>query len=171
MKRQSRDLKEIFSRLTAKTSEAAGSFWAFSAAALIVIVWAATGPIFHYSEVWQLVINTSTTIITFLMVFIIQHAQNKDMRAVHLKLNELIAAVDGASNRLIDVEDLTDHEVEVLYRRFQRLARTAVKLEHGAKVSVEQAERKSGPGSHEHVVPVKPEARHRKQSKSGVAPR
>jgi len=167
MKRKNRDLKEVFSRLTAKTSEAAGSFWAFSAAAMIVLAWAATGPFFHYSEVWQLVINTSTTIITFLMVFIIQHAQNKDMRAMHLKLNEMIAAVDGASNRLIDVEDLSDREVEALYHRFQTLARTAAKLEHGAKVSIEQAERKTESGSRKHGVAVKPEARHRKQSQSG----
>ena len=166
MKRKNRDLKEVFGRLTAKTSEAAGSFWAFSAAAMLVVVWAATGPFFHYSEVWQLVINTSTTIITFLMVFIIQHAQNKDMRAVHLKLNELIAAVDGASNRLIDVEDLSDREVEALYHRFQTLARTAAKLEHGAKVSIEQAERKAETGSHKRRVAVKPEARQRKQSQS-----
>jgi len=167
MKRKNRDLKEIFSRLTAKTSQAAGSFWAFSAAALLVLVWAATGPFFHYSEVWQLVINTSTTVITFLMVFIIQHAQNKDMRAVHLKLNELIAAVHGASNRLIDVEDLSDREVEALYHRFQTLARTAAKLEHGAKVSIEGAAREARSGSHKRVVPVKHEARHRKQSPSG----
>ena len=156
MKRKNRDLKEVFGRLTAKTSAAAGSFWAFSAAALIVLVWAATGPLFHYSEVWQLVINTSTTIITFLMVFIIQHAQNKDMRAVHLKLNELIAAVDGASNRLIDVEDLSDREVEALYHRFQRLARTAAKLEHGAKVSIEQAEHKAATGSRKHGAEAEP---------------
>ena len=159
-------MKEVFSRLTAKTSEAAGSFWAFSAAALIVLAWAATGPFFHYSEVWQLVINTSTTIITFLMVFIIQHAQNKDMRAVHLKLNELIAAVDGASNRLIDVEDLSDREVEALYHRFQTLARTAAKLEHGAKVSIEQEEGKAETGAHERSGAVKPEARQRKRSQA-----
>lgn len=161
------DLKEVFGRLTARASAAAGSLWAFVGAVLLVVVWAATGPFFHYSEVWQLVINTGTTIITFLMVFIIQHAQNKDTRAVHLKLNELIAAVEGASNRLIDVEDLTDRELEILYRRFQCLARTAGDLERGAKVSVEQAERESEPGS-KRPVPIKAEARNRKEVKPNV---
>ena len=146
MKRKRRDFREIFGQLTAKASEAAGSFWAFSAAAAMVLIWAATGPLFHFSEVWQLVINTSTTIITFLMVFIIQHAQNKDTRAVHLKLNELIAAVQGASNRLIDVEDLSDRELEVLYRRFQELASTAARLEHGAKVTIDKP--KASPHAH-----------------------
>lgn len=170
MNRKRRNLKELFSRLTAKASEAAGSFWAFSAAVTLVLVWAITGPFFHFSEVWQLVINTSTTIITFLMVFIIQHAQNKETRALHLKLNELIAAVSGASNRLIDVEDLSDREVEVLYHRFQSLARTAAKLERGAKVSVEQAKRRGETNSSGDAVPVKPEARRRKQSKSNTEP-
>ena len=113
--------------MAGQVSQAAGSFWTFSLALLVVLVWAATGPIFHYSETWQLVINTGTTIVTFLMVFVIQHAQNKDMRAVQLKLNELIAAVEGASNRLIDVEDLTDRELEHLYTRFQTLAKSAQK--------------------------------------------
>ena len=99
------DINELFAKVATKASEAAGSVWAFSSAVLLVFVWGATGPLFGYSEVWQLVINTGTTIVTFLMVFVIQHAQNKDTRAVHLKLNELIAAVEGASNRLIDVED------------------------------------------------------------------
>jgi len=130
-------LEEVFAKLAGKISQATGSFWTFSAALLIVLVWAATGPLFHYSETWQLVINTGTTIITFLMVFVIQHAQNKDMRAVQLKLNELIAAVEGASNRLIDVEDLTDHELDHLYTRFQTLAKTAQKVSHGAKLSVD----------------------------------
>src|SRR5689334_14661430 len=121
-------LAERFGTLAGKVSQAAGSVWAFSAALLIVLVWALTGPMFHFSEVWQLVINTGTTIITFLMVFVIQHAQNKDMRALHLKLNELIAAVEGASNRLIDVEDLSDREVEQLYERYQCLAATAAKV-------------------------------------------
>src|SRR6478735_74219 len=131
------DIDDIFAKVASKTSEGAGSVWAFTGAALVVLVWAATGPIFHYSEVWQLVINTGTTIVTFLMVFVIQHAQNKDTRAVHLKLNELIAAVEGASNRLIDVEDLSDREVDHLYDRFQTLARSAQKLHHGAKLTID----------------------------------
>jgi low affinity Fe/Cu permease len=130
-------VEDLFARVAAKASQATGSFWTFSLAFLVVLVWAATGPFFGYSETWQLVINTGTTIVTFLMVFIIQHAQNKDMRAVQLKLNELIAAVEGASNRLIDVEDLTDHELEHLYARYQHLAKSAQKVTHGAKLSVE----------------------------------
>jgi low affinity Fe/Cu permease len=130
-------VEEIFAKLASKISQATGSFWTFSCALLVVLAWASTGPFFHYSETWQLVINTSTTIVTFLMVFVIQHAQNKDMRAVQLKLNELIAAVEGASNRLIDVEDLTDRELEHLYWRFQTLAKTAQKVSHGAKLSID----------------------------------
>src|ERR1041384_1173501 len=130
-------VEELFAKLASKISQATGSFWTFSAALLVVLAWAATGPLFHYSETWQLVINTGTTIVTFLMVFVIQHAQNKDMRAVQLKLNELIAAVEGASNRLIDVEDLTDRELQHLYSRFQTLAKTAQKVSHGAKLSID----------------------------------
>jgi low affinity Fe/Cu permease len=128
-------VEELFARVAGKASQAAGSFWTFSLAVLVVLVWAATGPFFGYSETWQLVINTGTTIVTFLMVFVIQHAQNKEMRAVQLKLNELIAAVEGASNRLIDVEDLTDRELEHLYSRSRHLAQTAQRL--GAKLTIE----------------------------------
>ncbi len=101
-------IEDKFALLAAKVSVATGSFWAFSGALLIIAVWALLGPAFRFSDDWQLVVNTGTTIVTFLMVFVIQHAQNKEMRAVQLKLNELIAALDGASNRLIDVEDLTE---------------------------------------------------------------
>jgi low affinity Fe/Cu permease len=131
-------IEESFGTLAGKASTATGSVWAFGAAVFVVLVWAATGPIFHFSEVWQLVINTGTTIVTFLMVFIIQHAQNKDMRALHLKLNELIAAVKGASNRLIDVEDLSERELAVLFHKFQHLAESAACLEPGAQTSVEK---------------------------------
>jgi low affinity Fe/Cu permease len=96
-------------------------------AVLVIIVWAITGPIFRYSDTWQLVINTGTTIVTFLMVFLIQRAQNKDALAIHLKLNEIVAAMEGASNRLIDVEDLSEPEIDALrkyYKRLIELART-----------------------------------------------
>src|ERR1041384_2649865 len=114
-------VEDTFARLAEKASQATGSFWAFCVAVLVVAVWAVTGPFFDFSATWQLVINTGTTIVTFLMVFLIQHAQNKENLALHLKLNELIAATRGASNRLIDVEDLTDHELEILYDRYRRL--------------------------------------------------
>ena len=170
-------VEEVFATLAGKVSQAAGSFWTFSVALLVVLVWAGTGPLFHYSETWQLVINTGTTIVTFLMVFVIQHAQNKDMRAVQLKLNELIAAVEGASNRLIDVEDLSDKEVEHLYTRFKTLAKTAQKVSHGAKLTIDSSD-DEGDGdptqSHGHAeteadkqpVSTKPEAkRHARKPK------
>jgi low affinity Fe/Cu permease len=103
----------------------AGSSWAFITALLIVLVWAATGPIFGFSDTWQLVINTGTTIVTFLMVFLIQRAQNKDTLAVQLKLNELVAAIDTANNRLISVEDLSEDELDVLHSHYRRLAEMA----------------------------------------------
>ena len=87
----------------------------------VIVVWAATGPLFAFSDTWQLVINTGTTIVTFLMVFLIQRAQNKDSKAIHLKLNELVAAMKGASNRLIDAEDLTEDELELLHRHYEEL--------------------------------------------------
>ena len=131
-------LEEHFGTLAGKASTATGSVWAFGAAVGVILMWAGTGPFFHFSQVWQLVINTGTTIVTFLMVFIIQHAQNKDIRAVHLKLNELIAAVKGASNRLIDVEDLSEHELAVLFEKFQHLAQSSARLAPGAQTSVEK---------------------------------
>ena len=99
-----------------------GSSWAFAIALAVIVVWAVTGPLFGFSDTWQLIINTGTTIVTFLMVFLIQRAQNKDAQAIHLKLNELVAAVKGASGRLVDVEDLSEEELEVLHRYYQRLA-------------------------------------------------
>ena len=102
-----------------------GTTGAFSLACAVILIWALTGPIFRFSDTWQLVINTGTTIITFLMVFLIQRSQNKDSLALHLKLNELVAAVEGASNRLIDVESLTEQELNVLRRHYATLARMA----------------------------------------------
>jgi low affinity Fe/Cu permease len=104
-----------------------GSSAAFATAAAIVIVWLISGPFFHYSDTWQLVINTGTTIVTFLMVFLIQREQNRSSLAVQLKLNELVAAVDGASNRLISVEDLTEDELMILTRHYRKLAEMAAR--------------------------------------------
>jgi low affinity Fe/Cu permease len=118
-----------------------GSSWAFGFAVLIIVGWLVTGPIFHYSDTWQLVINTGTTIVTFLMVFLIQRTQNKDALAVHLKLNEIVAAVYGASNRLIDVEDLSEAELLKLHRYFRHLAMMAKRDgDLGQSHSVEEAE-------------------------------
>lgn len=103
--------------------------------------WLVTGPLFHFSDTWQLVINTSTTIVTFLMVFLIQRAQNKDALALHLKLNEIVAAIEGASNRLIDIESLSESELHVLHKHYQRLALIAKRDEDIKKShSVEEAE-------------------------------
>jgi low affinity Fe/Cu permease len=133
-------VEDVFAAIAAKAAEVTGSFWSFSVAGLVVIVWALTGPAFGFSDTWQLVINTGTTVVTFLMVFVIQHAQNKDTRAIHLKLNELIASVEGASNRLIDVEEMTDAELSILYSRYRHLAQTAQTLSRGAKLTVESEE-------------------------------
>jgi low affinity Fe/Cu permease len=118
--------KESFLARFARTAtDWTGSSNAFGLAVLTILIWGITGPIFAYSDTWQLVINTGTTIVTFLMVFLIQRSQNKDARAVHLKLNELVAALPGASNRLINVEDLTEEEVHALHRYFIALVELA----------------------------------------------
>jgi low affinity Fe/Cu permease len=102
-----------------------GTSQAFGCAVGVVIVWALLGPVFSFSDTWQLVINTGTTVVTFLMVFLIQRSQNKDSQAIHLKLNEMVAALQGASNRLINVEDLTEQEVVMLHRHYQQLSEIA----------------------------------------------
>jgi len=118
-----------------------GSSQAFAGAVGVIIVWGLLGPLFHFSDTWQLVINTGTTIVTFLMVFLIQRAQNKDSLAIHLKLNEIVAVLQGASNRLINVEDLTEHEVATLHRHYQMLAEIAKRdTTLTASHSVEEAE-------------------------------
>ncbi len=116
-----------FERFATRVTKAAGSVRIFIFAFLIIIVWAITGPIFNFSDSWQLVINTGTTIITFLMVFVIQQTQNKDTIAIQLKLNELIAATSTASNRLIDVEDLSAEELETLKKFYIKLSELAKK--------------------------------------------
>ena len=117
--------KRVFDRFATGVTRATGSSWAFVGAFAIVVIWAATGPIFDYSMTWQLVINTGTTIITFLMVFVIQQSQNKDTLAIHLKLNELIASDAAANNRLVDIEDLSPQELAMLKKFYVRLAKLA----------------------------------------------
>jgi low affinity Fe/Cu permease len=117
----------FFERFSSKVTKATGSSLAFIIAILVILIWVATGPIFHFSDTWQLVINTGTTIITFLMVFVIQHSQNKDTTAVQLKLNELIAASSTSSNRLIDIEDLSDKELKTIKEFYITLAALAKK--------------------------------------------
>src|SRR5437868_4770491 len=112
----------IFDRFAEKVTHFSGHPLTFFIAIFIILVWLITGPLFKYSDTWQLVINTGTTIIAFLMVFVIQQSQNKDSLAVHLKLNELIAATRTASNRLISIEDLTEEELEVLKKFYSHLS-------------------------------------------------
>src|ERR1043165_958960 len=120
-------VSEVLEKLSYQGTKATGTSVAFILAVSVIIIWALTGPIFGYSDTWQLVINTGTTIITFLMVFLIQRAQNKDSTAIHLKLNEIVAALEGASNRLIDVEDLSEPEIDALRNYYKRLIELARK--------------------------------------------
>ncbi|MXV15859.1 low affinity iron permease family protein [Hufsiella ginkgonis] len=122
-----KEKRGIFERFSNAATQATGSSGAFIAAVSVIVVWALTGPIFNYSDVWQLMINTGTTIITFLMVFLIQKSQNKDSKAIHLKLNEVIAAQQGASNRMVDLEDLSEEELDQLHKFYAKLAQLAKK--------------------------------------------
>ena len=114
-------MNDLFRKFASKTAAIVGSSWAFIAAVLLLVVWAGTGPVFHFSDTWQLVINTGTTIITFLMVFLIQNTQNRDAKAIHLKLDELIRGLEGARNSLVDLEELSDEELERLQSQFKQL--------------------------------------------------
>ena len=116
-----------FRKFAVRTSDIVGSSTAFTAAILIIIVWAASGPLFHYSNAWQLYINTGTTIVTFLMVFLIQYTQNRDAKAMHLKLDELLRAVHGAHTEMVNLKDLSDEELSKLEKAFERLARFAAR--------------------------------------------
>jgi low affinity Fe/Cu permease len=128
-------------RMSGHATEWTGSSLAFALAIGVVVVWAVTGPIFDYSNTWQLVINTGTTIVTFLMVFLIQRSQNKDSMALHLKLNELVASVPWASNRLISAEELTEDEVRLLREHFRKLVELAKTDEDFSRShSIEEAE-------------------------------
>jgi len=121
------DAFRVFAR---KTSNVLGSAWAFVLALLIIVVWGITGPTFHYSDTWQLIINTGTTIVTFLMVFLIQNTQNRDAKAVHLKLDEIIRAIKGARNELVDLEELSDEDLAKLENQFRRLRKLAEHTNH-----------------------------------------
>lgn len=135
---------EKFARLATQWT---GSSWAFGIAVLTILAWGLSGPVFNFSDTWQLVINTGTTIVTFMMVFLIQRSQNNDSHAVHLKLNEIVAAIQGASNRLISVEDLSEDEVKVLREHFQELVKRAktdesLKESHSVEEAAERHDEK-----------------------------
>jgi low affinity Fe/Cu permease len=126
---QERDIfcavSDAFRSFAHRSSILLGSAWAFCGAVLVIVVWLVTGPTFHFSDTWQLIINTATTVITFLMVFLIQNTQNRDAKAVHLKLDELIRAVKGARNQLVDLENLSDNDLKKLEEQFRRLRNQA----------------------------------------------
>jgi low affinity Fe/Cu permease len=119
-----------FRRFSASVSNLVGTPFAFLLAIFLIVIWVLTGPLFHYSDTWQLVINTSTTIVTFLMVFIIQNTQNREMKALHLKLDELIRSSEKARNKLIDLENLSDDELTRLQEEFQRFRKRHEQLDH-----------------------------------------
>lgn len=138
----------FFERFSNWATAATGSSAAFIIAVVIVAVWGLTGPLFRYSETWQLVINTGTTIVTFLMVFLIQKAQNKDSKAMHLKLNELLASHEGTSNRMVNIEDLTEEELDHLYKFYIHLSKLAeeesdLTTTHSIDAATENQSRKS----------------------------
>jgi low affinity Fe/Cu permease len=128
-------VQEAFHALARRASAILGSAWSFVVAILIIAAWAASGPLFHFSDTWQLVINTGTTIVTFLMVFLIQNTQNRDSKAVQLKLNELIRALKGARNKLLGLEDLPEEELQRLEKEFGRVKAKATKLTNDGEPS------------------------------------
>jgi low affinity Fe/Cu permease len=143
MRKEKKGLLGLFDHFSKKVTKATGSPFAFVLAFVIVIVWAVLGPVFGFSDTWQLVINTGTTIITFLMVFVIQQSQNKDTMALQLKLNELIASSEKASNRLVDIEDLTEAELDKLKRFYMELSDLAEEEDDSfATHSIDEAKRK-----------------------------
>jgi low affinity Fe/Cu permease len=127
-------IRDAFGVFARRTSSVLGSAWAFVCAIIVIVVWALTGPTFHYSDTWQLIINTGTTIVTFLMVFLIQNTQNRDAKAVHLKLDELIRALGPARNKLVDLEKLSDDELKNLEQEFEKVRKNA----EGAKQKAEE---------------------------------
>ena len=146
-------ISEALERFSLKATKATGTSKAFIMALAVIVLWGITGPIFNYSDTWQLVINTSTTIVTFLMVFLIQRTQNKDALAIHMKLNEIVAALEGASNRLIDVEDLTEDEIETLHKHYRRLvamAKNDLKLTQSHSIEEAEARHQIKHGTHRH---------------------
>ena len=121
MAKKDKSLADGFQGFATKSSHWVGSRWAFGLAVATIVLWAVTGPYFHYSDTWQLVVNTATTVVTFLIVFLIQNTQNRDARAIHLKLDEIIRAIRPASNQMINIETLSDEELQALSDRFEKI--------------------------------------------------
>jgi low affinity Fe/Cu permease len=145
MAKKKRTAGRWLERFSHHATQATGTSLAFVLAVGVILTWLISGPIFKFSDTWQLVINTGTTIITFLMVFLIQRSQNKDAVAIHLKLNEIVAALEGASNRLIDVEDLSEAEIATLQKYYQRLIELSRKDDNLTRThSIEEAASRHG---------------------------
>jgi low affinity Fe/Cu permease len=140
-RRQQVNISRGLEALARRVTEWTGTSWAFASAIIVVALWALSGPYYRFSDTWQLVINTATTVVTFLMVFLIQRSQNKDSLAIHLKLNEVVAALEGASNRLINIEDLTEDEIRILREHYRRLVDIAKRDDSLTRShSIEEAE-------------------------------
>jgi low affinity Fe/Cu permease len=138
-------VSDAFRLFARRSSMVLGSAWVFASAGLIIVIWGLTGPAFHYSDTWQLIINTGTTIVTFLMVFLIQNTQNRDAKAAHLKLDEIIRALKDARNELIDLEKLADEDLTSLEKQFERIRKKAERNGNnaGGKTRANRAERAS----------------------------
>jgi len=142
------DWNEGFRKFSSKAANALGSPWLFVVSVLLIVVWLLTGPFTHFSDTWQLLVNTATTVFTFLAVFLIQNTQNRDAKAMHLKLDELIHAIEGARNQLVDLEDLSDADLEKLQKQFHQLQQKAISGEledEEASVDVELHKRRNAP--------------------------
>jgi low affinity Fe/Cu permease len=135
---QSRTTNDAFGKFAASASGWLGSKWAFAGAGIVIVIWAVVGPIFHFSDTWQLVINTGTTIVTFLMVFLIQNTQNRDARAINLKLNELIRAIDKARDQMIDIENLSDLELDELQTKYENIKAAYIKRQSADRQSADR---------------------------------
>jgi len=151
-------VNELFRKFAHKTSQIVGTSWAFILAVLIIFVWGVTGPMFRYSDTWQLVINTGTTIITFLMVFLIQNTQNRDAKAIHLKLDELIKGVKGARTGFVNLEELSDKELERLQQEFAKLRKRTNHKDHKKKAQLSE---------YKDVVEAAEDAKEANQPRSG----
>ena len=138
-------VSDAFRIFANRSSVMLGSAWAFTGAVLVILVWILTGPTFHFSDTWQLIINTATTVITFLMVFLIQNTQNRDAKAMHLKLDELIRAIKDARDELVDLEDLSDEELKKLEEQFRRTRKRAENDEASPSRHVDPVETAAGP--------------------------
>src|SRR4051812_41348157 len=158
-KERSKSIRDLFVDFSKVTSAVVGSVWAFITAIVIIIGWAACGPIFKYSDTWQLIINTSTTIVTFLMVFLIQSTQNRDAKAIHLKLDELIRALEGARNKFVDLESLSEEELEQFSQQFEQFRKKACAVKQSRAAATDEIEEIEDEADDAIVSPVGQEAK------------